>query len=149
MRQNISFLPSLQLGTNVETGEPLLLYGDGLRRHKVCFGLSGMGKSMFISSIPVQLLNQGLPFAIIDPHSDLGDVILSILLQTGFFQHPKAYDRLWYIRFAQPDRAVAFNWLKQPFPPQQVAANFLECCKRMWGSLDEGTSVTFENMILC
>ncbi len=148
MNRKTFYGPTLVLGTNVETGEPLLLYGDGLCRHKVVYGLSGMGKSKLISSMPVQLLNQGLPFAIIDPHSDLGDDILSILHQTGFFQHPKAYDRLWYIRFAQPDRAVAFNWLKQPFPPQQVAANFLECCKRVWGSLDEGTSVTFENMIL-
>ncbi len=57
MRQNISFIPSLQLGTRVETGEPLLLYGDGLRRHRVLYGLSGYGKSKLITSLSVQLLN--------------------------------------------------------------------------------------------
>ena len=148
MRQNLSFLPSLQLGTNVETGEPLLLYGDGLRRHRILHGLSGYGKSKFIVGLCVQLLNLGKPFACIDPHSDLGDDILSVLLTTGFFEQEKAYDRLWYIRFAETDKRVPFNWLKQPYTNQQMAANFLECCKRVWSNLDEGTSVTFENIIL-
>src|SRR5579864_3018235 len=148
MRQNISFLPSLQLGTNVETGESLLLHGDGLRRHRVIYGLSGFGKSKLLSSLGVQLLNLGEAFACIDPHSDLADDKLSILLATGFFENEKAFDRLWYIRFADPAHPVPFNWLKQPFTAQQMAANFLECCKRMWANLDEGTSVTFENIIL-
>src|SRR6266571_1904425 len=147
MRQNISFIPSLQLGTRVETGEPLLLYGDGLRRHRVLYGLSGYGKSKLITSLSVQLLNLGIPFACVDPHSDLADDTLSILLATGFFENEKAFARLWYIRFADPSHAVPFNWLKQPFTPQQIAANFLECCKRVWQNLDEGSSVTFENII--
>src|SRR6266566_9246939 len=147
MRQNISYLPRLQLGTKVETGEPLLLYGDGLRRHRVLYGLSGYGKSKLITSLSVQLLNLGMPFACVDPHSDLADDTLSMLLSTGFFENVKAFNRLWYIRFADPSHAVPFNWLKQPFTPQQIAANFLECCKRVWQNLDEGSSVTFENII--
>src|SRR6266700_1251500 len=147
MRQNISYLPRLQLGTKVETGEPLLLYGDGLRRHRVLYGLSGYGKSKLLSSLGVQLLNLGKAFACIDPHSDLADDMLSMLLSTGFFENKKAFDRLWYIRFADPSHTVPFNWLKQPFSPQQIAANLLECCKRVWQNLDEGSSVTFENII--
>src|SRR5260370_28035912 len=143
----IAFSPSLQLGSNVETGMPLLLYGDGLRRHRVIYGLSGFGISKLLSSLGVQLLNLGIPFACIDPHSDLADDMLSLLLSTGFFENEKAFDRLWYIRFADPSHVVPFNWLKQPFTPQQIAANLLECCNRPWQNLDEGTSVTFENII--
>src|SRR5712692_3901349 len=120
MRQNISFLPSLQLGINVETEDRLLLYGDDLRRHRVLYGLSGMGKSKFIASLCVQLLNLGIPFACIDPHSDLAEDILSLLLTTGFFENERAFTRLWYIRFAETARRVPFNWLKQPYTNQQM-----------------------------
>jgi hypothetical protein len=139
--------PVLQLGSNVETGKPLYLYGSDINRHRVIYGISGMGKSKFIAPLAMQLLNQDIPFAIIDPHSDLADDELSLLIQTGFFTSPKAYDRLWYVTFSDPNRFIPFNWLKQPYPPHHIAENFVEVVKRAWTGLGD-SAVNMENIAL-
>src|SRR5207253_948769 len=115
--------------------EPFTLAGTPLASHLLITGQTGKGKSKLISSAAVQLLNIGRPFAIVDPHSELCDDILKTLLATGFFKDHRAFDRLWHITFSHEKAHIAFNVLKQPYPPHQIASNLLEAWKRAWSSL--------------
>lgn len=116
--------------------------------HKHLLGVTGMGKSMLMASMFVQLLNQGVGVALIDPHSDLALNILGLLYDTKFFDHPQAFDRLLYVDFARSDRALPFNVLNQPYDDHTVARNIAEVCKRAWPALGDGSAPNFENIML-
>ena len=119
-----------------------------MQAHKLITGTTGSGKSRFIASLAVQLLNCGIAVGVIDPHGDLVRSILAILLATGFYENSKAYERVWYIDFGREDAFLPFNVLSQPFPVHTVAANVVEAFKRAWPSLADGSAASFENMLL-
>jgi hypothetical protein len=116
--------------------------------HKHVMGVTGQGKSKFLASLFAQLLNQGIPAALVDPHADLAVDALHILLDSGFFEHPDAYRRLLYIDFTRKDRFVPFNVLNQPYDSHTVARNMAEVCKRAWPALADGAAPNFENILL-
>src|SRR5437762_2818316 len=104
------FGPRIVLGT-MATGNPsqqFTLSGWPLKQHKLITGITGQGKSRLIASMCVQLLNEGIPFALIDPHSDLCESVLQTLLQTGFFSDEQAYKKLWYVPFHRQDCHIAY-----------------------------------------
>src|SRR6266702_644108 len=90
--------PLLHIGST-RGGESITLTGSDFERHKWIIGITGSGKSTFLAWIALLLLRQEIAFCIIDPHGDLCRLILSLLAGSGFFNHDKAYQRLWFIDF--------------------------------------------------
>jgi len=142
--------PAVVLGTTIRpTQRQLMLTGSDLAAHKHVMGVSGAGKSKFLASLFVQLLNQGIPCAVIDPHADLARDILALLIETSFYNDQRAFERLWYVDFSQVNehQAIPFNVLNQPYPPHQVASLIVEVCKRAWES-GSGSTPNLENILL-
>lgn len=146
--------PSLVLGNYAE-GLPLLpgrltLGPAEIATHKHVIGLTGQGKSKFLASTAVQLLNQGQAFGLIDPHSDLAADILWLLQSTKFFDHPEAFKRLIYVDFGRTDRFLPFNVLAPTvrFDAHTIARHIVEVCKRAWPALADGSAPQFENILL-
>lgn len=143
--------PALVLGRTIRpTQQQLVLTGSDLAVHKHVMGISGTGKSKFLASLFLQLLNQGIPCSVIDPHADLARDILALLLETGFFADKRAFERLWYVDFSQVNekQAIPFNVLNQPYPPHQVASLIVEVCKRAWSGGTSGHTPNLENILL-
>src|SRR3989442_431602 len=97
--------PALTLGTYGPPliNRPFVLGAADVTAHKHVIGTTGMGKSKFLASMFVQLLNQGVGCALIDPHADLATDILGTLHDSGFFAHPDARKRLLYVDFSRRD----------------------------------------------
>src|SRR5579872_4892355 len=127
---------------------PFRLKGEDLAMHKHVMGLTGQGKSKLLASYVTQLLEQRIPFALIDPHADLADDALSILSDRGFFEREDAMSRLWYIDFSRQDRFLPFNVLAQRYEVHALAQHILETAQRVWQSLSQGQAPQFENVLL-
>jgi len=127
---------------------PFVLGPKEVATHKHIIGVTGQGKSKLLASIFVQLLNQRVPVALIDPHSDLATDILATLLDTGYFDQRDAFERLLYVDFNNRESFLPFNVLRQPYPPHDVARNIVEACKRAWPALADGSAPQFENILL-
>ena len=95
-------------------------------------GKSGFGKSSLLASVFVQLLHLGQTAVLIDPHTDLAQSIVGILVDTGFFGDPSAFSRLLYIDWSRRDRIVPFNVLSQPQLGVERAHHDVELGERRW-----------------
>jgi hypothetical protein len=107
-----------------------------------------MGKSKLLAQFASQLILQGRGVAVLDPAADLVDDILLLLLRHGYYRRPDALRKVLYVDFAEPRGAIAFNILKQPYPPYEVARNLVEATTRAWPSLSGGAAPQFENLLL-
>ncbi len=136
--------PFLPLGYTSQ-GKLISLTGTEFSKHKHVFGISGSGKSSLLAGWVIFLLRQGVPFILIDPHSDLTKLILGLLASGDFFDNERAYDKLWYVDFARSDSAIAFNVLNQPYSSHEIATNFLEVTKRAWPTV--GATALMDNII--
>jgi hypothetical protein len=138
---------SLTLGTDGR-GQLVTLRGVEAASHKHLMGVTGAGKSKTLESIFLQVLNQGGGVAVIDPAGDVCDHLLATLLDLGFFQDKRAYQRLLYVDFAHPRRAAPFNVLAQPGEVHQMASATLESWKRAWSGLSGGSAPALEQFVL-
>ncbi len=127
---------------------PYSLSGTATATHLHVMGLTGMGKSKLLANIASQLILQGYPCAVIDPHADLAEDVLRLLLERGFFRRPDAMQRVRYVDFAYPTRFVPFNVLKAPYSTYEIARNLVEACTRAWPSLAGGAAPQLENLLL-
>jgi hypothetical protein len=128
---------------------PFSLGPAELATHLHVMGLTGMGKSKLLAQYASQLILQGRACAVLDPHADLVEDILLLLLRQGYFRHPDAYSRLLYVDFADPVRAIPFNVLRQPhYDAYTIARNLVEACTRAWPTLSGGAAPQFENLLL-
>jgi hypothetical protein len=129
--------PHLVLGTSGE-GYPLVLTGELFQeRHKHIMGTSGSGKSYACAGYIAELFAQQESICLLDPHGDLARTVLSLFAETGYFDNPQAFERLWYVDFNRIEKAtgayeaaVAFNVLAQPYPTHTIASNLLEAMHR-------------------
>ncbi len=142
--------PSLTLGTYGPSfvRRRFNLDASGIAAHKHVIGLTGQGKSKFLASLFLQLFQQGIGCALVDPHADLANDILGALADAGHFGHPDARERLYFVDFGQSGRHVPFNVLRQPYDDHTVARNVVEACKRAWPALAGGAAPQFENILL-
>jgi hypothetical protein len=142
--------PTLTLGIYGPplVGQRFVLGPAEVASHKHVIGLTGQGKSKLIVSIFLQLLNQGISCALVDPHADLAADCLHALLDSGYFRQPDAYKKLLYVDFSRQDAFLPFNVLSQPYDIHTVARNMVEVCKRAWSSLSDGAAPQFENIML-
>src|SRR6185437_15060823 len=63
---------------------PFSLTRADLATHLHIMGLTGMGKSKLLAQYTSQLILQGQACAVLDPHADLVEDILLLLLQHGY-----------------------------------------------------------------
>src|SRR5690349_15719917 len=109
-----SYMPRIVLGiTTTPPSKPFPLSGWPLKQHKLITGITGQGKSQLIASMCIQLLNEGIPFGLLDPHGDLCEDILKTLIATGYYTDLRAYENLLYVDMSRSDAFVPFNVLKQ------------------------------------
>lgn len=137
--------PQIVLGTSGPWyhRQQVRLHGHDISPHKHIIGLTGQGKSKLLASTYVQLLRQGIPAALIDPHSDLADDVLGMLRDEQLLN-----DRFLYIDFGRQDRYLPFNILKTRYRPHETARHIIEVCKRVWPALGDGAAPLFENVML-
>lgn len=138
--------PVLLLGTRRVDHQPILLTGPAFAQHKWVQGISGSGKSTFLAWMALSLLRERIAFSVIDPHGDLCRLILSLLASSDFFTNPKAFEMLWFVDFARPDKAPPFNVLQQPYESHTIASNLLEAMHRAFPT--SGTTAMLDNMLL-
>lgn len=144
-------LPRVRLGTIpllFGLRLPYTLPPSALGTHIHLMGLSGAGKSKLLALFAAQLISQGHGCAVIDPHADLTQDILLVLLRQGYFRRPHAFEKLLYLEFGRTDRFVPFNILRSSSDPYQVARLLVEACTRAWPSLSGGAAPQFENLLL-
>src|SRR6266852_4947013 len=92
---------------------PVVLTGRELAKHKHIMGTSGRGKSKFLAYCATNLIMQGVPCAVIDPHSDLAHDLLMMLKDRGYYDRPSAFEKLKYVDFANSHFFVSLNIFKQ------------------------------------
>src|SRR5947209_522244 len=119
--------PSVTLGTY---GFPLLrrslrLGPALLRSHKHVMGVTGQGKSKLLAATTAQLIQQGIGCALVDPHADLADDVLSLLYDQGYFNHPSAFEKVLYIDFSRKDVHLPFNVLSTPYDVHSTAQHMV------------------------
>ena len=98
------------LGENIFRGtrKTIMLSDDDRRRHLYIIGQTGTGKSALLKNMAVNDLRNGKGLAVIDPHGDLADGILSLV--------PKErYDDVIVFDPADLERPVGLNMLEYDF----------------------------------
>jgi hypothetical protein len=98
------------LGENIFRGtrKTIMLSDDDRRRHLYIIGQTGTGKSALLKNMAVNDLRTGKGLAVIDPHGDLADGILSLV--------PKErYDDVIVFDPADLERPVGLNMLEYDF----------------------------------
>lgn len=111
-------------------------------------GVTGGGKSYYLIKKYTDLVMNGIAASLIDPHGDLADDCLRLLIDRGYFKSPNAYKKLWYIDFTLKDRFIPFNILKQPFAHYTIGRNIAEAMKRAYPANlgGEGSAPVFTDM---
>ncbi len=111
--------------------------------HMYVIGLSGKGKSKFLEHCVYQDIAAGAGCGVIDPHSQLVDDILRLLVTKGVWRHPSASKRLIYVDPARTDYIMPFNVLAGGGTPYDIASGVVEAFRRTWPeSLSEAPHFT-------
>jgi len=140
--------PVLPLGYTKD-GKLFCLTGTDAEKHIWLQGVSGSGKSWALCWIILALLRNNRSCIVIDPHGDLAELLLRYLARSGFFKSEKAYEKLWYIecRKAKTEAAIAYNILRQPYSPFDVASDFMSAVHRAFPSAS-GSTTALDNLLL-
>ncbi len=140
----------LVLGTMGRQGkQQVALVGKDAASHRHIMGVTGTGKSKFLASQYLQLLNQKIGAILLDPHGDLSDDALQVLWDTGYFANQAAFERLRYIEFSRSDAYPPFNVLALgAYETHAVARNLWEAWSRAWGGLSGGNAPMMEQAVL-
>jgi DNA helicase HerA-like ATPase len=112
-------------------------------------GKTGSGKSYFLAGLFLALVSAGMPATLIDPHGDLAELVLSLLIAEGRYSDPQAFERLVYLDLpaaAASGRYLPFNYLQQPYDDHAMAELVAEAARRAWPELAHGAP-TFENIL--
>src|SRR2546423_6217968 len=100
------------------------LHRSELENHGHVIGQSKSGKSRFLATLYIQLLQAGYSVTLIDPAGDLAKLILSALLAMGYFEQPGALNKLLYLDFPCAERLdlfLPFNVLDSARASDKVA----------------------------
>ena len=119
------------------------------RAHVHVLGKTGSGKSYFLAGLFLSFFDAGMPVTLVDPHGDLAELVLSLLIDRGLFNDPAMYERLIYLDIpaaASAGRFLPFNYLAQPYDDYAMAELVAEACRRAWPELATGAP-TFENIL--
>jgi len=100
--------------------------------HMYVVGVTKKGKSKFLEHTAFQLITHGQGCALLDPHSDLAEDLLSYLGSDGFFDEQENLDRVIYFDPSRADYLIPFNVLNAPYSPYETAQNIVEAFRRTW-----------------
>lgn len=95
--------------------------------HVYAIGKTGVGKSTLLQTIAEQDLADGRGFALIDPHGDTVDRIVSDM-------SPEDRNRTRYLNATDPDQAYGYNPLRRVRDDKipLAASGLLETLKKLW-----------------
>jgi Helicase HerA, central domain len=121
-------VPVLTLGNDYETGEPIQVELEALRKHMTIFAGSGSGKTVLIRRIVEECALQGVSSIVLDPNNDLarlGDAWPSPPAQWGEGDAAKAdeYLRQTEVLIWTPRREAGRPLSFQPLPDFRAAAD--------------------------
>ena len=102
--------------------------------HMHIIGTTGKGKSKLLEHMIYQDAIFGRGVALIDPHGNLADDVLSYLGNSGFFKIPGNLERLVYINPSRLDFSPGINLLElqKGEDPAEHANDIIEVFKRSW-----------------
>ncbi len=102
--------------------------------HMHIIGTTGKGKSKLLEHMIYQDIVKGNGVALIDPHGDLADDVLSYLGTQGYFKKQSNIDRIVYINPAMQDHSPGINLLElqKNEDPAEHANDIIEVFKRSW-----------------
>lgn len=102
--------------------------------HMHIIGTTGKGKSKLLEHMIYQDAIFGRGVALIDPHGNLADDVLSYLGNSGFFKIPGNIERLVYINPSRLDFSPGINLLElqKNEDPAEHANDIIEVFKRSW-----------------
>jgi len=101
--------------------------------HMYVVGLTGKGKSKFLEHCIYQDIANGRGCGVIDPHSDLIDDLLNLLLAKGVLNKPEILERIIYVDPSRTDYIVPFNVLeKGDGSSYDLATSIIEAFRRAW-----------------
>jgi len=102
--------------------------------HMHIIGTTGKGKSKLLEHMIYQDAVHGRGVALIDPHGNLADDVLSYLGSAGFFKSPENLKRLVYINPSRLDYSPGINLLelRKGEDPAEHANDIIEVFKRSW-----------------
>jgi hypothetical protein len=125
-------------------------------------GNTGSGKTELLKQLIRQFIAKGIPFCLIDPHSDLAESVLSYLIDIGYFHtyydkktgvlSDKVLRKLLYIDFGIKDAEnrsshfLPYNILSQPYTVGDVAQDVVEVMLRLWPYLEQ-SSPQFQDIL--
>lgn len=153
-------LPFVQTDRHVVLGtsgsapfrKPVQLPTDKMNAHVWCIGKTGSGKSRWLASLVLSLLNRKALVVLLDPHGDLAKLVLAHLLASGAYDQDTTLEKIVYLDLAgaaRQERYLRFNVLNQPhYEPHATAQHVLESLRRAWPSLADGVAPNFENIVL-
>lgn len=100
---------------------------DDRRRHMYVIGKTGMGKSSLLKNMIVSDIQSGNGLAVVDPHGDLAEEILS-------FIPPERINDVIYFNPADIDFPIAFNVMEHVDPKYRhlVASGLIGVFKKIW-----------------
>ena len=111
--------------------------------HMYVIGMSGKGKSKLLEYCLYQDIAASRGCGLIDPHSQLADDLLRLLIAQNILADPDIRDKLIYVDPARTDYVIPFNVLvTEANHPYDVAATVLEAFRRAW---NEGTKNSLPN----
>jgi len=97
-------------------------------------GTTGKGKSKLLEHMIFQDITNNKGVALIDPHGNLADDVLSYLGTNGYLNEPKNLERLIYINPSRKDYSPGINLLElqENEDPAEHANDIIEVFKRNW-----------------
>ena len=130
--------------------QPVSLPVNDLGSHLHVIGTTGSGKSRFLASLILNLLEQGQAVTVIDPHGDLVRLVMARLIDGGYFNNADVFESLLYLDLPTAEREgfyLPFNVLQQPLPPHSLATNVKEAFHRAWPALSDGVAPMFDTLM--
>ncbi len=130
--------------------DPLVrLPADALGLHTLILGVPGVGKSRLLEALALQLAAQGRGGAVIDPHGDLYDHLLSHLA-VRVKHHPELAERIVLVNPIDPDWTIGFNPLAAVpgLAPERLASFMTDICTKIM-RVDAGSTPRLMRLLSC
>ena len=115
----------IPIGTREDTTNNEAVYIDD-ERHSMCFGMTGVGKSTYLSTLVEQAIRSGRGVMVIDPHSGIVDAVLRRI--------PKSRTKDVILVHAQKDRVVGINIFQGDASNDEKVAAVVDTFVKIFGS---------------
>ena len=115
----------IPIGTREDTTNDEIVYIDD-ERHSACFGMTGVGKSTYLSTIVEQAIRSGRGVMVIDPHGGIVDAALKRI--------PKSRTKDVILVHAQKDRVAGINIFEGDASDDEKVAAIVDTFVKIFGT---------------